>query len=111
MKRVVIVLGVIFLALGVIGLVHPVFNYHQQEEVAKIGPIKATVNEEKSLEIPRGRNRTRGIRTAHKAVVSWSHHSRLVSISSRPYGLTLTATPRNTPNALTSLQHRTKQEA
>ncbi len=52
MKRVVIVLGVIFLVLGVIGLVHPVFNYHQQEEVAKIGPIKATVNEEKSLEIP-----------------------------------------------------------
>jgi len=52
MKRVVIVLGVICLLLGVIGLVHPVFNYHQQEEVAKIGPIKATVNEEKSLEIP-----------------------------------------------------------
>jgi len=52
MKRVVIVLGVIFLVLGVIGLVHPVFNYHQQEEVAKIGPLKATVNEEKSLEIP-----------------------------------------------------------
>ena len=52
MKRVVIVLGVIFLVLGVTGLVHPVFNYHQQEEVAKIGPIKATVNEEKSLEIP-----------------------------------------------------------
>ena len=52
MKRVVIVLGVIFLVLGVVGLVHPVFNYHQQEEVAKIGPIKATVNEEKSLEIP-----------------------------------------------------------
>ncbi len=52
MKRVVIVLGVVSLVLGVIGLVHPVFNYHQQEEVAKIGPIKATVNEEKSLEIP-----------------------------------------------------------
>jgi len=52
MKRVVIILGVIFLVLGVIGLVHPVFNYNQQEEVAKIGPIKATVNEEKSLEIP-----------------------------------------------------------
>ena len=52
MKRVVIVLGVIFLVLGVIGLVHPIFYYHQQEEVAKIGPIKATVNEEKSLEIP-----------------------------------------------------------
>jgi hypothetical protein len=36
----------------VIGLVHPSFNYHQQEEVAKIGPIKATVNEEKTAQIP-----------------------------------------------------------
>jgi len=52
MKRIVIILGVVLLILGVIGLVHPVFTYHQQEEVAKLGPIKATVNEEKTLEIP-----------------------------------------------------------
>jgi len=52
MKRFAIVLGVILLVLGVIGLVHPSFNYHQQEEVAKIGPIKATVNEEKTAQIP-----------------------------------------------------------
>src|SRR5258708_33987351 len=52
MKRVVIILRVIFLVLGVIGLARPIFNYHQQEEVAKIGPIKATVNEEKTLQIP-----------------------------------------------------------
>jgi Flp pilus assembly protein CpaB len=52
MKRLVIILGVILLVLGVIGLVHPSFNYHQQEEVAKIGPIKATVNEEKTAQIP-----------------------------------------------------------
>jgi hypothetical protein len=52
MKRFVIALGVLFLILGVIGLVHPSFNYHQQEEVAKIGPIKATVNEEKTAQIP-----------------------------------------------------------
>jgi uncharacterized membrane protein HdeD (DUF308 family) len=52
MKRFVILLGVLFLILGVIGLVHPSFNYHQQEEVAKIGPIKATVNEEKTAQIP-----------------------------------------------------------
>lgn len=52
MKRFAIVLGVLFLILGVIGLVHPSFNYHQQEEVAKIGPIKATVNEEKTAQIP-----------------------------------------------------------
>ncbi len=52
MKRFVIVLGVILLVLGVIGLVHPNFNYHQQEEVAKLGPIKATVDEEKTAQIP-----------------------------------------------------------
>jgi hypothetical protein len=32
--------------------VHPVFTYHQKEEVAKIGPIQATVDEEKTLQIP-----------------------------------------------------------
>jgi hypothetical protein len=52
MKRLAIILGVILLVLGVIGLVHPIFTYHQREEVAKIGPIQATVNEEKTVEIP-----------------------------------------------------------
>jgi uncharacterized membrane protein HdeD (DUF308 family) len=52
MKRFAVILGVILLVLGVIGLVHPVFTYHQQEEVAKIGPVKATVNEEKTVQVP-----------------------------------------------------------
>lgn len=52
MKRFVIILGIILLVLGVIGLVHPNFSYHQQEEVAKIGPIKATVDEEKTTQVP-----------------------------------------------------------
>jgi len=52
MKRFVIVLGVILLTLGVIGLVHPSFNYHQQEEVVKLGPMKATVDEEKTAQVP-----------------------------------------------------------
>jgi hypothetical protein len=52
MKRFVVILGVILLVLGVIGLVHPNFTYHQQEEVAKIGPVRATVNEEKTAQIP-----------------------------------------------------------
>jgi hypothetical protein len=50
--RFVIVLGVILVVLGVIGLVRPNFNDHQQEEVAKLGPIKATVDEEKTAQIP-----------------------------------------------------------
>ena len=52
MKRFVIILGVLLLVLGVIGLVHPSFTYHQQEEVAKLGPIKATMDEEKIAQIP-----------------------------------------------------------
>jgi uncharacterized membrane protein HdeD (DUF308 family) len=52
MKRLVIILGVILLVLGVVGLVHPIFTYHQQEEVAKIGPMKAIVNEEKTVQVP-----------------------------------------------------------
>jgi uncharacterized membrane protein HdeD (DUF308 family) len=52
MKRFVIILGVVLLILGVIGLVHPDFNYHRQEEVAKLGPIKATVDEERTAQIP-----------------------------------------------------------
>ena len=52
MQRLVIALGVILLVWGVIGLVHPNFNYHQQEEVAKLGPIKATVDEEKTTQVP-----------------------------------------------------------
>jgi hypothetical protein len=52
MKRFAIILGVVLLVLGVIGLVHPTFTYHQQEEVAKIGPVRATVNEEKTAQIP-----------------------------------------------------------
>lgn len=52
MKRFVIILGVTLLILGVTGLVHPSFSYHKQEEVAKIGPLKATVDEEKAVEVP-----------------------------------------------------------
>ena len=52
MKRFTIILGAILLVLGVVGLVHPIFTYHQREEVAKIGPLQATVNEEKTVEIP-----------------------------------------------------------
>jgi hypothetical protein len=51
-KLFVIILGVVLLICGVTGLVHPNFSYHKQEEVAKIGPIKATMDEEKTAQIP-----------------------------------------------------------
>jgi len=52
MKRFIIILGVILLISGVVGLVHPNFSYHKQEEVAKLGPYKATLDEEKVVQIP-----------------------------------------------------------
>jgi regulator of protease activity HflC (stomatin/prohibitin superfamily) len=52
MKRLPLFLGIILLVLGVIGLAHPTFTYHQREEVAKLGPYKATLDEEKLLQIP-----------------------------------------------------------
>ena len=52
MKRLLMILGLILLLMGVIGLVHPTFNYHQQEEVAKFGPVHATVDQQKTVEVP-----------------------------------------------------------
>jgi hypothetical protein len=52
MKRFLIVLGFILLISGVVGLVHPNFSYHKQEEVAKLGPYKATWDEEKTFQVP-----------------------------------------------------------
>ena len=52
MKRLSLILGLILLVLGVIGLAHPNFNYHKQEEVAKVGPFKATVDEQKTAQVP-----------------------------------------------------------
>ena len=52
MKRFVVILGIVLLVLGVIALVHPGFEYHKQTEVAKIGSFKATVEEQKSAQVP-----------------------------------------------------------
>jgi len=52
MKRFVIILGILLLVGGVVGLVHPVFTYHHQKEVAKVGPFNATVEEEETTQIP-----------------------------------------------------------
>jgi hypothetical protein len=51
-KRLLIILGIIFLLAGTVGFLHPSFNYHKREELAKLGPIQATVDEEKTVQIP-----------------------------------------------------------
>ena len=52
MNRLVLVLGILLLVAGVVGLAHPVFTYNKKEEVAKIGPLQATVEQEKAVKIP-----------------------------------------------------------
>jgi len=52
MKRLPLLLGILLVVFGVIGLVHPSFSYHKQEEVAKVGPFKATVEEQKTAQVP-----------------------------------------------------------
>lgn len=52
MKRFILVFGLVLIAIGVIGLIHPHFTYNKTEEVAKIGPVQANVTHEKIVEVP-----------------------------------------------------------
>ena len=52
MKKIMVVAGLLFFVLGIVGLVHPEFTYHKTEEVAHVGPVHATVNEEKVATVP-----------------------------------------------------------
>ena len=52
MKKLLVVAGLVFFVLGIVGLVHPDFTYHKKEEVAHVGPVHATVNEEKMATVP-----------------------------------------------------------
>ena len=52
MKRFAIVLGIILVILGLVGILHPEFDYHKREEVAKIGPVTATVDKQQRATVP-----------------------------------------------------------
>jgi uncharacterized membrane protein len=52
MKRVLMIVGVVLILLGVAVVLHPTYTYHQQQQVAKIGSFQATVDEEKTAQIP-----------------------------------------------------------
>lgn len=52
MKRVLLLLGLVLFIVGVVFVVHPSFDYKKHEEVAKFGPITATVEKQESTQIP-----------------------------------------------------------
>jgi len=52
MKLFVIALGLILVILGLVGILHPNFDYHRREEVAKIGPVSATIDKPQRATIP-----------------------------------------------------------
>jgi uncharacterized membrane protein len=52
MKRFLLVTGIVLFILGIVAVVHPSFDYQKHEEVARIGPIKASVDEQKTVQIP-----------------------------------------------------------
>jgi len=52
MKRFAVILGVVLFLLGVVALLHPDFDYHKREELAKIGPVTATVEKPERTTVP-----------------------------------------------------------
>jgi len=52
MKRLVLIFGVVLFLLGIIAVVHPTFEYHRRERVAKFGPVEATMDEPKTFQVP-----------------------------------------------------------
>ena len=52
MKRIAMALGILLLILGLVALLHPNFDYHKREEVAKIGPVTATVEKPERTTVP-----------------------------------------------------------
>jgi uncharacterized membrane protein len=51
MKRFVMAIGFVFVILALVAFVHPDFDYHKREEVAKIGPVTATVDKSHHLTV------------------------------------------------------------
>lgn len=52
MKRLVLLLGILLFVLGIAAMLHPSIGYHKHDEIAKIGPITATLEKEESTQIP-----------------------------------------------------------
>lgn len=52
MRRIALLFGVLCFVAGILFLIHPDMTYRQHDEVAKIGPITATVEKRETARIP-----------------------------------------------------------
>ena len=52
MKRVLLLIGLVLFVVGVVFVVHPTFDYRKHDEIAKIGPITATVEKSEAVQVP-----------------------------------------------------------
>jgi uncharacterized membrane protein len=46
------IVGVVLILLGIAAVLHPTYTYHEQQQVAKIGSFQATVDQEKTAQVP-----------------------------------------------------------
>jgi uncharacterized membrane protein len=46
------IVGVVLILLGIAAVLHPTYTYHQKQQVAKFGSFQATLDEEKTAQIP-----------------------------------------------------------
>jgi len=54
MKRLALLLGLLCFIAGLVFLIHPSFEYQKHDQIAKIGPITATVEKHESAQVPVG---------------------------------------------------------
>jgi hypothetical protein len=54
MKRFILIFGILLVVAGLVGLIHPDFHYQKKEEVAKFGPVQATVEKDETASVPTG---------------------------------------------------------
>lgn len=52
MKRIALLVGLVLFVVGIVFTVHPSFEYQKHDEVAKIGPITATVEKHEDVQVP-----------------------------------------------------------
>jgi len=52
MKRAILVIAIVLIAIGVVSLAYQGITYTTQEKVVEIGPFKATAEKEKTIPLP-----------------------------------------------------------